>query len=54
KFVYFIYRSRTPAMFLLLSKNPSFGTGIKTVGPICSWQLNNQCAHHKRMRGVTH
>jgi len=33
-----------------LSKNPPFG--IKTVGPICSWQLNNQRAHHKHIRGM--
>ncbi|KYQ48247.1 hypothetical protein ALC60_12575 [Trachymyrmex zeteki] len=35
-----------------LSKNPPFGTGIKIVGPICSWQMNNQSAHHKHMREV--
>ena len=28
-----------------LSKNPSFGTGIKIV---CSWQLNNQRIKHMR------
>ncbi|KYQ56759.1 hypothetical protein ALC60_04358 [Trachymyrmex zeteki] len=36
----------------ILSKNPLFGTGIKTVSPICSWQLNNQRAHHKHTREV--
>ncbi|KYN11769.1 hypothetical protein ALC57_16103 [Trachymyrmex cornetzi] len=35
-----------------LWKNPPFGTGIKTVGPICLWQLNNQRVHHKHTKEV--
>ncbi|KYN35447.1 hypothetical protein ALC56_10282 [Trachymyrmex septentrionalis] len=41
-----------PCLQKHLSKNSPFGTGIKTISPICLWQLNNQCAHHKHIREV--
>ncbi|KYQ46948.1 hypothetical protein ALC60_14037 [Trachymyrmex zeteki] len=50
-------KGRQPPESILAHKNasqkdPSFGTGIKTVGPICSWRFNNQRAHYKHMREV--
>ncbi|KYQ49373.1 hypothetical protein ALC60_11478 [Trachymyrmex zeteki] len=32
------------------SKNPPFEIGIKTINPICLWQLNNQCAQAVQMK----